>query len=281
MIAKGVTPHASGYPRNQSGGINPFTLGRTLPFSRIWASYAAINPQADAIQAALRERGDEPRNDHVAFRTWAHPSCGIDRVAAPFVELGYEARGEYTFEDKHLRARHYELDGQPKVFVSELLVDRLSADAQQIIAGFLPVSDEVDLLDGGRPWALTKRDYETLASESEYAGWLALFGFRVNHFTVDLDSLGSFDSLEALNDFLIAEGYALNDAGGLIKGSPEVFLEQSSTLAAEVTVAVDDGEVAVPGCYYEFIRRYERDGVRFEGFLAANATELFTSTDRR
>lgn len=252
-------------------------------FDRLWADYARINPQADAIQTALRARGENPRNDHVAFRTWSHPRCGIEVVAQPFEQLGYEARGEYAFDDKHLSARHYELKGQPKVFISELHVDRLSEEAQRLIAPMVEsVPDAHDLLTGGRVWALKRSEYERLAAESEYAGWLALFGFRVNHFTVDLDSLTSFASLEELNAFLIAEGFAMNDAGGTIKGSPDVYLEQSSTLAAEVEVKADDGAVRVPGCYYEFIRRYPTPNEqRFEGFLAANASRLFTSTDRR
>ena len=40
-------------------------------------------------------------------------------------------------------------------------------------------------------------------AESEYAAWVAAFGFRVNHFTVDVGALSTFPDLEALDAFLV------------------------------------------------------------------------------
>nr|WP_293271384.1 hypothetical protein [Nannocystis sp.] len=42
-----------------------------------------------------------------------------------------------------------------------------------------------------------------------------------------------------------------------------------------------DGVYAVPGCYYEFARRYPGpDGALFDGFIEGSADRIFESTDR-
>ena len=72
----------------------------------------------------------------------------------------------------------------------------------------------------------------------------------------------------------------MNEAGGEIKGSPDSYLEQSSTMANEVEVEFSDGTYTIPYCFYEFARRYEMpDGSLFHGFVANQANKLFESTD--
>jgi hypothetical protein len=124
--------------------------------------------------------------------------------------------------------------------------------------------------------------YRSLLEESEYAGWMAAFGFRVNHFTVDVRSLRSFEGLGPLNDFLVANGFRLNESGGRIKGTPAERLEQSSTLADAIELEFSDGKARVPSCYYEFARRYPLpSGELFQGFIPASADKIFESTDQR
>lgn len=53
-------------------------------------------------------------------------------------------------------------------------------------------------------------------------------------------------------------------------------------MANTVQVTFDDGSAEVPGCFYEFARRYpDADGSLFQGFIAASADKIFESTDRR
>ena len=138
-----------------------------------------------------------------------------------------------------------------------------------------------DLCAAGRPWPVTHAEVTALRRESEYAAWLAAFGWGANHFTVLTNPLAELAELTRLNDLLKAHGLALNAVGGEIKGSPAAGLEQSSTLAAEVTVAFSDGTFAVPGCYYEFARRHPgADGRLFRGFIEGSADKIFESTDR-
>jgi hypothetical protein len=253
----------------------------------LWRDYVATTPQAERIHALLAARGERVQNDHVALRTFGVPGIGIDALARPFEALGWQGRERYRFDDKKLVARYWQHPDRslPKVFVSELCVGELSARAQELIGGLvaqLPAgfAMRADLAWAGRPWQVTRATYEALLAESEYAAWVAAFGFRVNHFTVAVDALTTFAGLAELNAFLVAHGFQLNAAGGAIKGTPADGLEQSSTRADAIEVAFADATVRIPSCYYEFARRHRlASGERFEGFVPASADKIFESTD--
>jgi hypothetical protein len=121
----------------------------------------------------------------------------------------------------------------------------------------------------------------SLKEESDYGAWMGAIGFRPNHFTVSVNELSSFEQLNDLNDFLKENGIKLNESGGEIKGSPEVFLEQSSTLADSVEVEFSDRKMTIPSCYFEFAKRYPmKDGKLYTGFVATSADKIFESTDK-
>lgn len=260
-------------------------------FQRLWVDYAAMNDQADAIHKLLEKKGEQIINDHIAFRTVNVPKLGIDAIAKTFVQLGYEPKGEYKFEEKKLRAKHFEHKdpNQPKVFISELKLEECSEYLQKIMKGLVSqVSDKdinrEDFVVCGCPWKpISSTDYEKLKAESEYAAWFAVFGFRVNHFTVFVNALKNFKDLEGLNAFLKRSGFPLNSSGGEIKGSPQKdFLVQSSTMASRVKVEFSDKKETVPGCYYEFARRFPLpNGKLFQGFVVQSADKIFESTDNK
>lgn len=258
-------------------------------FGRLWRDYAAQNPQVDRIHRLLAERGEQVVNDHIALRTFDLPEVGIDAMERAFVAHGYEPADSYEFPEKKLIAYHYEhpTPGLPKVFISALLVNELSDRAQEVIRGLvaqLPPALRVreDFVCCGRPWPVSYADYELLRGESEYAAWVAAFGFRANHFTVDVRSLKTVKDLEELNRVLKENGFELNSSGGEIKGGEEVYLAQSSTLADEVDVEFSDGTQRIPSCYYEFALRYPLpNGELFQGFVANSASRIFESTDHR
>ena len=119
-------------------------------------------------------------------------------------------------------------------------------------------------------------------AESEYAAWLAAWGYRANHFTVSINALPGFDNLEQVNQVLHQRGFALNINGGEIKGGPEVYLAQSATLADEAEVAFLDGTHLLPSCFYEFAQRYlQPNGELYRGFVEASADKIFHSTDSK
>ena len=107
-----------------------------------------------------------------------------------------------------------------------------------------------------------------------------VFGFRANHFTVLINSLQHFKSVEEMNTLLKQNGFELNASGGEIKGTPAELLEQSSTRANKVLVEFKQGRFEVLNSYYEFARRYpDQNGKVYQGFIAASADKIFESTD--
>ncbi|MEZ9523348.1 DUF1338 domain-containing protein [Enterovibrio norvegicus] len=257
-------------------------------FDALWQDYTTrLCPSAAKVHTLLEE-GTPLLNDHIALRTFALPKVGLDRLAAPFIAIGYEPKGEYHFESKKLYAHHYEHPNPeaPKVFISELLVGQCSTELQTAVRGLVDQVDDDAMKDpsflySGRPWSLDSKTYEMLAAESEYAGWLAAHGFGANHFTVSVNQLSTLDEVKAVNDLLRQSGFAINESGGEVKGDPQVCLEQSSTMADKVSVSFSDGERDIPGGFYEFAKRYAlADGNLYQGFVEASADKIFESTDK-
>jgi len=257
-------------------------------FDRLWKDYSSINPQAHAIHELLEARGEKIINDHVAFRTYNDARINLEVMAKVFKKYGYVEKDTYHFEEKKLLAKYYQHEDQslPKVFISELLSEKFSPEVQKTIKGLVdqmdPKATESDsFCTMGLPWKVDYKTYDQLASISEYAGWMAAFGFRANHFTVNFNRLKTFKSLQELNEFLKSKGFKLNSSGGEIKGTPAECLEQSSTLAAQVDWKFADGTHKIPACYYEFAKRYPtKSGELYPGFIAASADKIFESTDR-
>jgi len=256
-------------------------------FSSLWQDYITrLSPSADQVHQLLSSGGDIV-NDHIALRTFNLPKVGLSTLAAPFLAIGYKPCDEYEFIAKKLKAQHFEHPdpNAPLVFISELLVEKLSDDAQTIIKSLV---EQVpahyfatrDFLSSGRPWSLSFDEYKVLAKESEYASWLAAHGYGANHFTVYVNQLDGFDDVVDVNQHLRNAGFSINEVGGEVKGSPEVCLEQSSTMADKVMVKFSDGEFEIPGGFYEFAKRYELpNGELYKGFVAASADKIFESTD--
>ena len=251
----------------------------------LWRDYVASTPQAERIHRLLAERGEVVINDHVALRTFAMPGIGITALARPFEALGWEPQADrYRFDDKKLVARYWRHPDPalPKVFISELCIEELSAGSHQIIERLVRQTPAGFSLSpwAGRPWTVRRAEYESLLIDSEYAAWVAAFGFRVNHFTVSVNGLTTFPDLPSLNAFLVDHGFALNQAGGAIKGTPAQHLEQSATLADTIPVDLAGEIVRLPSCYYEFARRYPLPGGElFHGFVPTSADKIFESTN--
>jgi hypothetical protein len=257
-------------------------------FDRLWDQYSTENPSVKKIHQLFEKQGESIVNDHVAFRTFDDSRLNIDVLAKPFILAGYKEAGQYHFPAKKLFARHFEMEGQPRVFISQLLLSEFSNELQDRIKRLI---DEVDRSVLEEDWLIVEGSifgtpsfgvYEALREESEYAAWVYAYGFRANHFTVSINHLENFESIQAVNTFLKNNGFELNSSGGEIKGSPEKLLEQSSTLADRIKLDFEEGSKEIPSCYYEFALRYpEKDGKLFSGFIAGSADKIFESTDFR
>ena len=255
-------------------------------FEKLWQQYSETNLQALQIHTLFKERGEEVVNDHIAFRTFGLPKINIEALAKFFKAYGYEEKGQYEFKAKKLRAKHYEKEGCPRVFISELKVEEFSDSLQKTLSklieqvGQSALNDE-SLLYSGIVWnRISWPTYEKLKKESEYASWLAVFGYVANHFTVSVNELKTFAGISEVNEFLKDNGFSLNVSGGEIKGTKEECLLQSSTLASEIRTPLKESEYVLPGCYYEFAERFDLpNGQLFNGFIAKSADKIFESTN--
>ena len=197
-------------------------------FDTLWDRYRSRVSYVQMYESVVRGAGATFVNDHIAFRTFAcqQPMSGIATLSRIFDVLGYRAAGCYHFEDKSLSAIHFQHpNGQfPKIFISELKVWELPAETRDTILSTvashrLPISEArlaelaaCDKLDAGQwsqlvervvsefhdlPWNLPdKNDVAAVNKASQYAAWVLVHGYNVNHFTSLINSHG----IEALED---------------------------------------------------------------------------------
>jgi hypothetical protein len=258
-------------------------------FERLWADYITKNIYVKKVHDLFIAESEEVVNDHIAFRTFSDSRVNVDALSKIFIDAGYTEKGQYQFEQKHLFAKHFEIENNPKaprVFISELITKDFSPFLQNTLAGVvenipqkLIGSDE--LIFSGRTWGKPSfKVYDELRKESEYAAWLYVNGFTVNHFTVSINALKKFETIQKVNSFLKSKGFLINDAAGEVQGTPAELLEQSSVKAAIVPVEFVEGLFDVTSCYYEFAKRYpDTDGNLYSGFIAKSADRIFQSTD--
>lgn len=250
--------------------------------------------------------------DHFAFRTFNVDNCGISALAQFFIDFGYVARGELSFPAKHLRALWFSppqhllnCDGEgvngplPRIFISELLVDKLSPEAQAIIKKYTSISSSgskyaaLASVLGSLTWPTPLfSDYQQLARESEYAAWTLVNGYSLNHLTISVHRLKSdVQKIGKLNEFIQSNKFKLNTEGGILKVSPDGGLQQSSTVADSMVFHFAEGvSESVPASYIEFAERlvlpeYENlpankilELHRRDGFEVGNADKIFEST---
>jgi hypothetical protein len=250
-------------------------------------------------------------NDHVAFRTLGVPQLGIQSLEKIFLYHGYARRDHLYFDQKKLNAYWYAppCDHLPRVFISELQVEKLSEKARAIVLRHTdqvprdPVTalelDDAAAVDAFLHcplWSMPRWDeYETLLAESEYAAWTIYNRYYLNHFTISVHGLPApYHTLESFNRFLGRRGIVLNDSGGVIKTSPDGLLRQSSTVAhlvdAEFPCNAGVETHAIAGSYVEFAQRLVlpqyaalcpgeiRREHRRDGFETGNADRIFEST---
>ncbi|KAH9322796.1 hypothetical protein KI387_017435 [Taxus chinensis] len=275
--------------------------------------YLNKNPTATSVLDLVRRYdGGQLCYDHFAFRTFDVDGCGISAMAQFFLDFGYVVRDELRFPKKHLRALWFsppehllDCKGEgvngplPRIFISELLVDKLSPEAQVIIKKYTDVSAHgnkyaaLASVTGSLTWPTPLfSDYQLLARESEYAAWTLVNGYALNHLTISVHRLKSdVRKIEKLNELIQSNKFKLNSEGSILKVSPDGRLLQSSTVADSMVFHFAEGtSESVPASYIEFAERlvspeYENlpdDKIlechRRDGFEVGNADKIFEST---
>src|SRR5688500_11955563 len=287
-------------------------------FDTLWDRYRQRVSYVQTYEKVTREAKATFVNDHIAFRTFAtqQPLAGIASISRIFEALGYRAAGSYHFDDKQLSAIHFQHANQqfPKLFISELKTWELAADPRAIVERAVRShrpsisTDTLAALAGldkddkpadellpqivaqfhNLPWILpAKEDVMALNKASQYAAWVLVHGYNVNHFTSLINSHGvaNLDDIEKTIAALSAAGVPMKSE---IEGERGSKLRQSATEAVKIDVQVSDSGVpaAMPWTYAYF-ELAQRDTVvdpatgkkvRFEGFLGPQATNLFEMT---
>tara|TARA_B100001564_G_scaffold133719_1_gene112063 strand:- start:870 stop:1775 length:906 start_codon:yes stop_codon:yes gene_type:complete len=275
--------------------------------------YSKRVPDVNKITTAMIKKGlvnnqNEIVNDHIAFRTMGVKNLGINSFEKIFLKHGYKKMDFYHFDAKKLDAYWYAPPSNdlPRIFISELKVDNLSINAQEIIKSYTNTvtNDPIDKIDLNSSlevskylqtplWRLpTKNDYESLLFESEYAAWVIYNRYYLNHYTISVHDLpGEYSDLNQFNEFVKSLGIKLNKSGGEIKVSKDKLLRQSSSVANQIEAKFSEGEKKlIAGSYVEFAERnilpefskinnlkIERKHRR-EGFETGNADKIFEST---
>jgi hypothetical protein len=260
------------------------------------------------IREGIIENAGDIENDHIAFRTMGVEKLGIQSLEKVFLHYGYQKKSHLFFKEKKLDAYWYAPpeNHYPRIFISELRVGDLSESTQEIIRSYTdevkvdPVSqinlDDAVAVDkylhSGLWRTPTLEDYDALLAETEYAAWVILNHYYLNHFTVSVHNLPEgFNTLEEFNVFLKRNGFKLNTAGSEIKKSPDGKLLQSSTVAEMIEATFADGKKKmIAGSYVEFAERKVLDQFahlpkeqirrehRRDGFETGNADKIFEST---
>ena len=285
---------------------------------RLWDLYRQRLPYVEIFESLQQHPIGRVVQDHVAFRTFASVvgghSTGIPTLSRIWEALGYRVEGVYAFPTQGLSALHLEHTTHPtvfpKLFLSELRIWELPDEARAIVEEHLDTHyscnelasndvlsrllkfdlshDEQDrlleqcfLFFETLPWkAPTKEAMHLLNQHSQYAAWVLVHGYKVNHFAALVDSVE--EVLASL------EKTAFVPMKASIEGAPMSKLRQTATLAVvtDVPIVLEDGTTSTmpwPYAYFEICERNHvlmADGTkqRFEGFLGAQATELFEMT---
>jgi hypothetical protein len=296
-------------------------------FKGLWDHYFKLVPTAPKMVAAFESRNDLWTEDHVAFRTLPGEFTGSHQLQDLFEALGYSRKDDYRFADKKLNAfwlappdiHGHSHEASPKIFISELDPETFSPGFREVVRRYTsqvtasPLtkikalshqiqinakSDEnaqahliaecVAYLTSSPAWSRpTFADYQLLQKESEYASWTLLFGPQINHFTVSVHLMTTFQNIHQLAEYLEDKlKIALNKVGGVVKGTPDLLLEQIATLAASLDFPFQEGTRSVPYGFVEFAYRYplahqKADGLYksyYQGFVTSNADKIFEST---
>ena len=255
----------------------------------LWKEYIRLTPQSKIIHSILQNIEDNIiTNDHIAFRTLDLKECNIDVLSKVFLDLNYEKKEHYIFEEKNLSAYYFihKNPKYPKIFISELKLASFEKEIQNILKNIIKeipakVLKSSELIYSKKHWNISYKTYKYLYEISEYAAWFYVYGFCANHFTIYINDLKNFSNIKDVNTFIKKAGFELNTIGGEVKGSKKDLLEQSSTLAQIIPVKFEERIYNIPSCYYEFAKRYkDKNNNLFQGFIKQSANLIFESTDQ-
>lgn len=245
--------------------------------------------------------------DHIAFRSvYSGYKTGIVPIEEFWNHFGYVRKQQYDIPSKNIFAIHMEHPRPefPKIFISEFVTENLREEDQSFVRNafgdlrrnVFQVGNSDTKLDGTLsleilpaeelanffllntfPIPPTEEELKKLEKISQYLAWVRLFGNRVNHFTLLVNSLS----------VSIFHVYSKMKEGGIpmkkdIEGEG-TELAQTSTESSLLKVAIHtgSGEIAYKKWPYDYYEIAERGQTLFTGFKAEQTKGLFDMTGRK
>lgn len=160
--------------------------------------YLRQTPTARKVLGILEKENMSPvRYDHLAYRTFGLKHMGIPSIAHTFKQQGYIARDSLHFPAKHVRATWFSPPDPslPRIFISEIQVEELTntnSAAQDIIQKYAQrcLDRKLDPSVESLPWGpVEHHDFAVLSEASEYASWVLVNAYRLNHATLSVHRL--------------------------------------------------------------------------------------------
>jgi len=288
---------------------------------QLWESYQRSLNGIPDLMTSLNTLGIHSIPlDHLAIIDLPSKHSGIPTLLKLFSALGYEYRGCGYLADKQndfVWMAESQADFKPvtevlpQVVIADFRLDELPTHVKTIIEKYTrdipPFSlDELSIqYFTDRPWPLpTVSDFRAVHEVNELLAWVLVFGRQPSHFGLSIHLMNSFvtpviasprfsrarqsrksNYFNQLEDFLQLIQEPLNRVGGVIKGTPEGGIIQSSTLGQPVSVELADGVVTLPERFIEFVWRYPKSEINqpqqwgdyFTGFIAPQANVVIES----
>lgn len=285
----------------------------------LWRDYSTTAPHVKQIEATLRANNiGTPLLDHLAIIDLPGTHTGISELQRIFNALDYHVQGkDYLPEKQNDFAWLAEVnsigkpvrEALPQIVIADFRLDEMPSTVRDIIykhskqAGASPAAQiealvaskdtdaSIKILEiiktyfAGRDWPLpTVHEFNTVQEFNELIAWVLVFGRRPNHFTYSIHLMPEFNCLIDFHRFIEEEaGLALNQDGGVIKGSRKMGIEQGSTAGTPEQIQLQDGIIELPTGFVEFVWRFsdKQQPVLwddyFTGFVANHANRVIQS----
>jgi hypothetical protein len=278
-------------------------------------------PYARIYNEMMSRKGGHFSPDHIGFRTLnthtGEQPEGIQSIRHIFDCLGYRPAAKYTFKKKKLNAVYLEpeIEGLPKIFISQLEVSQLPGWVQDLLPAALSdtpyllsdrglellgmlnqddqlTSEAAEILENElaryfhRPWKPPLKDTILRINDvSHYAAWVLLHGNAPSHFAalVNRQNIDAWPDLKSTCKALKKAGLPMKEEEEGEQNSP---LQQSATFAVKEDVKVkgSNGMEEIPWTYgyLELVQRgwVEENGGRklFQGFIESQERAFYNMT---
>lgn len=262
----------------------------------------------------------KPALDHFAIIDLTSGNSGIEALEAVFKCVGFSRVGAgylptkqndfiWMTTDKSVKSAPN--DALPQVVLADFRYEELSQDVQKILKKYSsyikPINYEelqgvvskamadendveaaVDYIEQiliRKDWPdPTLEEYLIVQKENPLIAWVLLFGRKVNHFGFGIYTIPDYKSLESFTHRLQKDlRLSINIQNGMIKGSPAMGIEQSSTMGDKIYANLGGKVIEVNDSFMEFVWRYpvrsrpKALGDYYHGFIPENANNVIES----